>query len=173
MARSTIHDYLNLPVDWPVKENIKHEIVLFPNTRDIKKAKKSDPQACALHNAACRMFDIPNCAIGGNYAYIPQRDAKGKYYIARVASTAETRKAIKVFDKTGKMPEGGFHFVPLTASTKLDEKKKYFKKWAKGEVGVKNNPAAKASGGKKKKMTKQRRIVPLRSMPRSFAIAAR
>jgi hypothetical protein len=172
VSRKTVHDYLNLPTEWPIKENLKHEIVLFPNTRDIKKATKGDPRACALRNAACRMFGIPNCAIGGRYAYIPQRDSKGKFYIARMGAPTETIKAIREFDKTGTMPEGGFHFVPLTSHQWLENKKKYFKKWAKGEVGLKNNPEHANTKRKKKKMTTQQRAVPLRSMPRSFATAA-
>lgn len=171
MGRKTVHEYLNLPADWPVKENIKHEIVLFPNTQDIRKATKRDPQACALRNAACRMFGIPNCAIGGSYAYIPQRDPKGKFYIARMAAPAETKRAIKAFDKTGKMPEGGFHFVPVGKSMSLKNKAKYYGKWLAGEVGLKNKPTTDGTKRKKIKMTKQQRIVPLRSISRSFAIA--
>ena len=154
---ASIHDYLDVPATWPIKENIKHEIVLMPNAKDIKTAKKGEPMACALHNAACRVFDIPNCAIGGRWAYIPQRDAKGKMYIARMQATQETQQAIKVFDRTGKMPEGGFRFIPIAETHKFAAKRKYMKLWHRGEVG--HNRASNKPG--KKRMRK----VPTRSIP--------
>src|SRR6267378_5215365 len=129
MPRHTIQKYLKVPASWPVKEAIKHEIVLMPNARDIKTADKKDPTGCALHNAACRVYNIPNCAIGGRWAYIPQRDSKGKYYIARVQATAQTQKAIKKFDRTGTMPEGGFRFTPLAPSHRYKYKNEYNKTW--------------------------------------------
>lgn len=128
--RHTIHDYLHVPKTWPVVEKIKHEIVLFPNKADAKKAKRKDPLACALHNAACRMFDIPNCAIGGRWAYIPQKDAKGKFYIARVQATQETQRAIRNFDRTGTMPLGGFRFIAIAPSHTYKKKDAYNKKRA-------------------------------------------
>jgi hypothetical protein len=121
----TIQEYLGVPSDWKVKENIRHEIVLMPNARDIKTAKCREPTGCALHNAACRTFDIPNCAIGGRWAYIPQRDAKGKPYIARVQATVATRRAIKAFDETGEMPEAGFRFIPIAPCQTARAKNRY------------------------------------------------
>lgn len=116
---SSIHEYLGLPEKWPIIENIKYSITLMPNKDDIKSANRLDPKACALHNAACRTFNIPNCAIGARHAYIPQRDGKGRYYIARLMAPAQTRDAIKKFDKTGEMPEGGFVFHPCPKSQTL------------------------------------------------------
>ena len=159
---STVQKYLGVPATWPVKENIKHEIVLMPNKRDIRTAKPRDPCACALHNAACRIFDIPNCAIGAGSAYIPQRDARGKFYIARVRPTAETQRAIKRFDKTGEMPEGGFRFVPVSDGITLKKLRTYSKKWARGKVG----------NSSLKRAVKRRRAVPSRAIPRAFAVAA-
>lgn len=83
--RQTVQEYLGVPATWPVVEKIKHEIVLMPNAKDVRSAKRHDPMGCALHNAACRTYDVPNAAIGGRWAYIPQRDGKGKPYIARNA----------------------------------------------------------------------------------------
>jgi hypothetical protein len=150
----------SVPADWPVKENLKHEIVLMPNARDIKTAKKQDPRACALHNAACRMFDIPNCAIGGRWAYIPQRDKTGKHYIARMQAPIETRKAIQHFDKTGEMPEGGFRFVPIAPSHRYKAKNSYNKSVRTGD----HIPTS----GKKRKISKKR-LPPMRAIPRTFA----
>ena len=159
MAKHTVQEYLGVPADWPVKEKLKQTIVLMPNKQDIKTAKQRDPRACALHNAACRMFDIPNCAIGGRWAYIPQRDKNGKHYIARMQAPTETQKAIHTFDKTGVMPEGGFRFVPIAPSHTYKRKNAYNKKWQAGEVG---------GTGKKRKIQK-RRTAPLRAIPRTFA----
>ena len=159
MPRHTIHEYLGVPKTWPVKENIKHEIVLMPNAKDIKTAKKKEPRACALHNAACRTFEIPNCAIGGRIAYIPQRDAKGKMYIARVQANAETQRAIKRFDRTGKMPTGGFTFIPLADGLTFKSKRTYMRKWQRGEVGH-NSPA---------RQVKRPNLRNVRAIPRSFA----
>lgn len=156
MARHTINEYLGVPETWPVVEKIKHQIVLMPNKQDIKKAKRQDPRACALHNAACRMFDVPNCAIGGRWAYIPQRDAKGKMYIARMQASGETQDAIQHFDKTGEIPEGGFRFRPIARSHYYKAKNAYNKKWQAGEVG---------NTGQERKITKRRRP-PTRAIPR-------
>jgi hypothetical protein len=131
--KQTIQQYLKLPSTWKIEENVKHAIM--PNAADIKNAEKSNPQGCALRNTACRVFDIPNAAIGGRCAYIPQRDSKGKYYIARMRATALTMRAIEAFDKTGEMPKGGFTFVPLTKSDRFMNKRTYMKKWTAGKVG--------------------------------------
>ena len=159
MASQSIQEYLDVPKTWPVRENIKHEIVLMPSKVDIRKAEKGEPMACALHNAACRVFDIPNCAIGGRVALIPQRDAKGKHYIARMRATAETQKAIAKFDKTGAIPEGGFRFVPLGKAETLKAKRTYMKKYYAGDVG--HNTKPKPGAG----IRKHRRKVSTRMIP--------
>ncbi len=135
--RMSIHEYLNVPSKWPIVENVTHEIVLMPNAKDIRTGKRGDPLACALHNAGCRQFDIPNCAIGGRWAWIPQRDAKGKYYIARMQATAETQRSIHRFDATGKLPKGGFRFIPVAKSANLKRKAKYMQRYMKTHVRLK------------------------------------
>ena len=159
MSATSIHEYLGLPKSWPIKENIKHEIVLMPIEADFRGAKAGEPMACALHNAACRVFHIPNCAIGGRNAYIPQRDAKGKHYIARVRATVATQKAIAKFDKTGKIPEAGFRFIPLGKNETFKAKRNYMKKYYAGEVG--HNAKPKPAAGVKK----HRRKAPTRMIP--------
>ena len=157
---ATIQEYLGVPSSWPIRENIKHEIVLMPNAKDIRTGKKGDPKACALHNAACRVFDIPNCAIGARAAYIPQRDAKGKMYIARLKAPAETRDALRLFDKTGKMPEGGFRFVPAAATEKLSAKRKYHRKYYRDGAENPRGPAK----------PQKRRMKTLRAIPKSVRV---
>lgn len=131
----SIHKYLGLPENWPVRDNLQHTIVLMPTKEDIKKANKSDPQSCALHNAACRMFNVSNCAIGGRIAYIPQKDEKGNSYIGRFSAPQKTQAAIKKFDRRGIMPEGGFVFRPVAPSNRLGAKRKYYRLWYNGKVG--------------------------------------
>lgn len=142
MTRS-IQEYLGLPKATKIREKIKHEILLMPTPEDIKGGKISDPKGCALHNAACRMYDIPNCAIGPRISFIPQRDHKGELYIARVAASGATRRAIIKFDRSGKMPLGGFRFLPLakadTYAGKEMQNAKYLARIAKG-----GGPAPKA-----------------------------
>lgn len=133
--QQSIQQYLNLPENWKIRENIKHEIVLMPNRLDISNARKKDPKGCALRNTACRIFDVPNAAIGGRWAYIPQRDDKGKMYIARMQATPATQRAIHEFDKKGTMPVAGFRFKPVNKTARLAVKRAYMKKWQKGEVG--------------------------------------
>lgn len=132
---TTIQQYLGVPKNWPINEDVKHAIILMPTKEDIKKGDPKDPMGCALHNAACRMFNIPNCAIGGRRAYIPQKDEKGNWYIARMRALPRTQAAIKKFDRTGVMPEGGFKFQPLAPSDKFKYKRKYMRLWYKGRVG--------------------------------------
>jgi hypothetical protein len=135
MQKKSIHKYLGLPDNWPIKDNLKHSIVLMPNAKDIRTAKKSDPAACALHNAACRQLEISNCAIGGRIAYIPQKDEKGNWYIGRFAAPPKTMAAIKRFDRRGEIPEGGFRFKPVSESNRLDHKRRYNRLWRNGKVG--------------------------------------
>src|SRR5215475_4851457 len=163
MPRQTVQEYLGVPAEWPVREKIRHEILLMPDNVDIKTAKKKDPQACALHNCACRIFSIPNCAIGGRWAYIPQRDSKGKYYIARMQAPIDTQKAIKHFDKTGEMPRFGFRFVPIAPSHTYKRKNTYNKGWSAAVhvaamMTPTNGKRAKAiDPTKKRKITKRMR----------------
>lgn len=140
--KQSIQQYLGLPEAWKIKENIKHEIILMPSRQDVERARKRDPKGCALRNAACRIFGVPNCAIGGRWAYIPQRDSKGKYFIARMQASAPTQRAIKEFDTKGTMPAGGFRFIPVTKNQSSEVKKVYMRKYHKGLVGH-NSPTRK------------------------------
>lgn len=151
----SIQDYLGVPKDWKVKENVKHEILLMPTAQDIKQGKISDPKGCALYNTACRMFDVPTCAIGPRFSFIPQRDNKGRMYIARVAATNATRKAIIQFDKTGTMPIAGFRFIPLTKGNTYAGKK------ASNDKYLSEHPRDK----KKERKTIRRRKLVTRSIP--------
>lgn len=138
--KQTIQEYLGVPSNWKVKKTIKHEIVLMPNEEDIRNATPSDPRGCALKNTACRVFDIPNAAIGARCSYIPQRDSKGRWYIARMYTGKDTARAIQLFDKTGTMPKGGFRFTPLTKSQHFKTQRDYAKKRRLGEVGNNSKP---------------------------------
>lgn len=157
---STVQEYLGVPSSWKVKEKLKHEVVLLPNKRDLKGAKQKEPKACALRNAACRMFGVPNAAIGASKAYIPMRDTNGKHYIARMSAPKETREAIQKFDRTGEMPEGGFRFVPVATSQTCQRQRTNFKKWS-----------AKQATNTTKKKAVRRKTTPTRSIPRSLAVA--
>lgn len=159
--RKSIQEYLGVPKSWHVRENVKHKIVLMPNEQDLKKADPKNPMGCALHNAACRIFGIPNAAIGGRWAYIPQRDQKGRYYIARMQATVKTQIAIQLFDKNGKMPKYGFEFRPIAQSHTFAYKRRYQKAWQKGLVGHNRKPRSKAN---------KRRIT--RCIPRLVDLAA-
>jgi hypothetical protein len=172
MPNITVQQYLDVPSDWKVKEKIKHSIVLMPNKEDIRKATPRNPRACALHNAACRMFEIPNCAIGGRWAYIPQKDERGKWYIARMQAPMSTRRAIKKFDTTGKMPEGGFEFVPIAPSHTYKSKKAYninysYKK-IPGAAPVSTTPSGVTKKITKRRIVKKQRMAPLRALPRKL-----
>lgn len=159
--KQTIQKYLDLPADWKIKENIKHAIVLMPSTSDIEGADRKNPQGCALRNAACRVFDVPNAAIGGRCAYIPQRDSRGKHYIARVRATMPTMKAIEEFDKTGKMPKAGFTFVPLTKCDQYKNKRAYMKAYYAGKgVGNGKSPVNKATNKKIRARKMSTRTIP-------------
>lgn len=154
-TKHSIQEYLGVPEDWPIVERIKFNIILLPNRDDIRKAKPHDPRACALHNAACRTFGVPNAAIGADIAYIPQRDARGRPFIARVAPTAQTAKAIREFDKTGRMPEGGFSFIPLSKSRHLKAQRDYRANYI-------------AQGRHKSARGTSKRRTPERQIPRTF-----
>lgn len=126
--KQSIQQYLGLPENWKIKENIKHEIILMPSRQDVSRAKQRDPKGCALRNTACRIFGVPNAAIGGRWAYIPQRDGKGGYYIARMQATKPTQRAIQEFDTKGTIPAAGFRFIPVSPYGKLEAKRLYMRK---------------------------------------------
>jgi hypothetical protein len=167
-----VQEYLGVPESWPVVEKIAHGIVLFPNAQDIRRAKKSDPRCCALHNAACRMMDIPNCAIGAHYAYIVQRDPKGRPFIARMQATRATQAAIRQFDLTGDMPAGGFAFVPIPPSDHLEHKRQYSRAYAANKPPRSRENAAAASrkyrAAKKANPSRAGRRIGTRAIPRTF-----
>lgn len=158
-GRTSIQAYLGVAESWRVREKIQHELIIFPNKEDIRSAKKKDPLACAIHNAACRIFNIPNCAIGGRWAYIPQRDERGNFFIAKMQSTAATQRAIAEFDRSGKMPEGGFRFIPLAPTHHSSHIKKAHKLKRKA---VKTNP--------KRAYVKKMKKIQLRSLPTSIQV---
>jgi hypothetical protein len=112
-----------------------------------------------LCRADIRHFNIPAAAIGGLWAYIPQRDEKGNHYIAKVMAHPTTAEAIRVFHIDGTMPEGGFRFVPAARSNRqrtrnADAKRRYRAPKATSAKGV---PAkqVKQSAAKLSKRTKK------------------
>jgi hypothetical protein len=145
MYRS-VHTYIGVPESWPVVERIKHSIVLMPTKAEIKRGRQHDPCACALALAAGRMTGIPNAAIGSEFAYIPQRDPRGRPFIARMEATVATRKAIREFDRTGTMPEGGFVFMPVSPAKEMAYVREYQAQWRRdgnrsGKTGKHRKPA--------------------------------
>lgn len=159
-TQRSINDYLGLPESWPIVEKITHAIVLMPTAGDIRRAKRQDPRACALHNACCRSLDVPNCAIGADYCYIPQKDSKGRPYIARMQASVATKAAILHFDKTGEMPEGGFVFTPVPQSRRLESLRKYERSYG-GRRRAETPAEAKARKAKARRQ-------PQRKIPRCF-----
>jgi hypothetical protein len=159
----TIQQYLGVPSDWKVKEKLRYEIILIPNKEDVRTAKRHDPLGCALRNTACRVFNVQSAAIGGGWAYIPQRDEKGKFYIARMRATAATQRAIKQFDEHGTIPEAGFRFIPVSASSTRKNKNSYMKKWSKGRVG-------RSGGGKRPLEAKYGIRIRTRTIPMNVKI---
>jgi hypothetical protein len=161
----SINAYLGLPEDWPVIDRLKHAVILMPSAADIRRAKRQDPRACALHNCAVRTLGVPNAAIGAMYAYIPMRDAKGRPYIARLRATRTTANAIEHFDKTGEMPAGGFIFTPVTKTHTLEYKRKYDRSYLHN---LSPRDADERRANHRAASTKHRRKKPQRSIPRVF-----
>ncbi|HEX3523925.1 MAG TPA: hypothetical protein VHT52_17795 [Stellaceae bacterium] len=163
-TKRSINAYLGVPEDWPIVDRLKHAVILLPSATDIRRAKKQDPRACALHNCAVRTLGIPNAAIGAQYAYIPMRDAKGRPYIARLRATRTTAKAIDHFDATGEMPAGGFIFTPVAKTKTLEHIRKYDRGYV---VNLNPRDADKRRASNNKAKAKYRRK-PKRAIPRVF-----
>jgi hypothetical protein len=161
----SINTYLGVPEDWPVIDRLKHAVILMPSAADIRRAKRQDPRACALHNCAVRTLGVPNCAIGAMYAYIPMRDARGRPYIARLRATSLTRRAIEHFDKTGEMPAGGFIFTPVAKTKSLEHIRKYDRGYV---VNLSPRDADRRRAANKAAKAKHYRKKPERSIPRVF-----
>lgn len=122
--RVYIGDLLGLPYA-PVVESgplVPPAYVAQVLPQDVKAAKRKDHLDCAIACSISRQAGFKggvHASIGSRFAHIPMKvPYKGdvKTIIAKMQATAETIKAIKTFDKTGKMPEAGFMFVPIAQS---------------------------------------------------------
>lgn len=138
---------LGLPEGTPVFENgklIPKGYVVSVLPRDLKNAKCKDPHRCAIAKAIARMQGLDadvSAAIGGRWAYIPMRRKIGRKvmtYIAKMQATADTQRAIKMFDLTRRMPEAGFEFIPLAVSHQTKARRQYAEAYKrKKELGHK------------------------------------
>jgi hypothetical protein len=118
-------------------------IIKMPTAADRKRAKPRNPNACALARCASREADGLPAQIGADKAYIPVF-IDGKQIVYRCQIPAETRRAIRHFDETGKFPRGGFRFVGIAPSATLNgqraAQKRHRERWGsmRGVTGREN-----------------------------------
>lgn len=81
-------------------------IIIQPTKEDVACAVKRDPRNCALAQAWKRQADVPVAQIGIDKCYLPMR-LNGKVVALRCKTTAEAKRVIDRFDRTGKFPSDG------------------------------------------------------------------
>ncbi len=119
--------------EYPIVD-LEHKASIYVTTinADVRKAIKCDPNNCAIAYAWKRTAGVPVAQIGCTIAYLPMI-YKGKMVAMRCKVPKETRDAIARFDKTGKMPAGGFRFVGIspnnTMTAQRNQQKRFRQRW--------------------------------------------
>ncbi len=94
-------------------------ILLVVTQADVKCASKIDPNSCALAQSWMRYADVSAVQIGIDKCYLPTMK-NGKIVAMRWKTTAETKRAIDHFDRTGEFPAEGFWLIGISKAGKLE-----------------------------------------------------
>lgn len=129
--------------EYPIEDADSGSMVIIQTTAaDVACAVKRDPSNCALAQAWKRQADVPVALIGMDKCYLPVRK-KGKVVALRFKTTAETRRVIERFDKTGRFPKEALTLRGIPKSERMESQrsqaKRLRKRWS--ELG---KPTAKA-----------------------------
>jgi len=89
---------------------------------DVDGAKRKDWGNCVFAKACKRLFGSTRVAFFRRTAYVQLKDETGKDYVERYSMPDAMRAQIETFDKTGKMPPGGFVLRPVLPSERLPTK---------------------------------------------------
>ena len=89
---------------------------------DATGAKQKDWSECVFARACKRLFNSTSVAFFRSIAYVEILDESGKPYVERYQMDTKIRDQIEKFDKTGKMPPGGFVLKPPRPSYTLNDK---------------------------------------------------
>lgn len=108
-------------------------IFIQPTSEDVACAVKRDPCNCAIAQAWKRQADVPVAQIGIDKCYLPMR--RGNEIVAlRLKTTANTKRLIDRFDRTGKFPTEAITLRGIPASERMDSqrsaKKRLRKRWS-------------------------------------------
>lgn len=104
---------------------------LIVTERDIVKAKRKNPEACAMARCALRCSDIVSARIGKCVALLEHKD-----HFERFSVSTATREMVKEFDANGTFITGEYQLNPprprLMATRKMTpaERRKYANRYA-------------------------------------------
>lgn len=114
---------------------------VFVNKEDIAKSVRSDPKRCVYAQACKRLFGATTILFLRSVAYVDLPDENNVRSINRFTLTANVRKKIEEFDKTGKAHPGGFLLVAPPATMTLEgQRERWHKRKDNTKSGRKLSP---------------------------------
>lgn len=105
----------NLPV-----KDATEILRVMPTERDVTKATRHDPSACAMAQACRRMFHSRSVLFFRTVAYVDVPQANGTRAVERYFLNANAREQILRFDRTGKFDPAGYTLHAPHKSKRLD-----------------------------------------------------
>lgn len=110
--------------DLPVVD-AKAPLRIFPNKRDISKAKPKNPAHCVFAESCRRMYGATKIMFLRTTAFIDLPDRNGKRKVNRFVLQKDVRQQIAKFDRTRKADPGGYELSPPSPGMTLDAKLSY------------------------------------------------
>jgi hypothetical protein len=112
----------------PIREG-RGDILVQPNSRDIKSATPHDPENCAYAICLKRMLDTPIVFVYTSVAYIQTMDERGNQIMERYMVKDHAHAWVQKFDRGEEVNPGGFILHKPTGSKTLEYKRKSSKGW--------------------------------------------
>ena len=84
----------------------KHDQLVVILKQDLTKARRKDPDRCAISLALKRQLGAVTARIWKSVAFISLPDEKGKLAVYRFTLSASATKYVSKYDRTGKIPYG-------------------------------------------------------------------
>jgi hypothetical protein len=120
------------------RRDAKQNLRVIVTDADIKIAVRVDPCNCAIAKACHRMFNSTAAVIFHTIAYVDLIDDKSKRWLERFVVSRSAKRAIELFDKTGKADPAGFILrapSPCNTTEALRKKNKVYEE-AKKANGI-------------------------------------
>lgn len=114
----------------PVREG-RGDILVQPNSRDIKAATPHDPENCAYAICLKRMLETSRVFVYTSVAYIETMDEQGERLMERYIVKDHAHAWVQKFDRGEHVNPGGFILHKPTGTKTLEYKRKSSRMWAR------------------------------------------